>query len=115
MLSFPRMWESTTNKFMLNNVHQYYVYLLASKKNETLYIGVTYDLEKRVFEHKNKITKGFTSKYDIHKLVYFEIFGHIEDAIKREKQLKKWNRKWKIKLIEKENKNWNDLAENWYN
>ena len=99
---------------MLKNVHQYYVYILASKKNGTLYIGITYDLERRVFEHKNKITKGFTSKYDVTILVYFEIFGQVKDAIKREKQLKKWNRKWKIELFEENNKNWNDLAEDWY-
>ncbi len=70
---------------MLRNVHQYYVYILASKKNGTLYIGITYDLEKRMFEHKNKITKGFTSKYNITYLVYFEIFSQVLDAIKREK------------------------------
>ncbi|RKE98394.1 GIY-YIG nuclease family protein [Ichthyenterobacterium magnum] len=99
---------------MIKNVHQYYLYLLTSKKIGTLYIGVTYDLERRVFEHKNKLTKGFTSKYDVTNLVYFEIFGHIKDAIKREKQFKKWNRKWKIELIEKENKNWIDLTEKWY-
>ena len=98
---------------MLKTVHKYYVYILASKKNGTLYIGITYDLERRVFEHKNKIIIGFTSKYDITNLVYFEIFGQVLDAIKREKQLKKWNRKWKIDLIEAENKNWNDLASDW--
>lgn len=98
---------------MFKTVHQYYVYILASKKNGTLYIGITYDLERRVFEHKNKITKGFTSKYNITHLVYFEIFGHVKDAIKREKQLKKWHREWKIKLIEEENPNWLDLADEW--
>ena len=72
---------------MYKTIHQYYVYILASKRNGTLYIGITYDLERRIFEHKNKLIKGFTSKYDITNLVYFEIFGQVLDAIKREKQL----------------------------
>ncbi|PHR71921.1 MAG: excinuclease ABC subunit C [Lutibacter sp.] len=99
---------------MLKTVHKYYVYILASQKNGTLYIGMTFDLERRVFEHKNKIVKGFTSKYNITNLVYFEVFDQVKDAIKREKQLKKWNRSWKIELIEEENNNWNDLAKDWY-
>ena len=100
---------------MLKTVHQYYVYLLANKKNGTLYIGVTYDLERRIFEHKKKITKGFTSKYDITYLVYFEVYSHLTAELKRKKQLKICNREWKIKLIEEQNKNWNDLAEDWFN
>ena len=99
---------------MYKTSHQYYVYILASKKNGTLYIGITYDLERRVFEHKNKIVKGFTSKYNVTNLVYFEVFGQVLDAIKREKQLKKWNRQWKINLIVEENPNWNDLATDRY-
>ena len=99
---------------MFKTVHQYYVYILASKKNGTLYIGITYDLERRGFEHKNKIAKGFTSKYDVCLLVYFEVFEQVLDAIKREKQLKKWNRKWKIELIEEDNKEWNDIAKDWF-
>ncbi len=87
----------------------YYVYILASKRNGTLYIGVTNDLQKRVNEHKNKSVPGFTQKYDITKLVYHETTDDIIGALEREKQLKKWNRKWKIELIEKENPLWEDL------
>ncbi len=100
---------------MFKTVHQYYTYILASQKNGTLYIGVTNDLERRVFEHKNKINEGFTSKYNVILLVYFEYFQFINDAILREKRLKKWNRQWKINLIEEENKDWKDLSEDWYN
>jgi putative endonuclease len=89
---------------------QYFVYILASKKNGVLYIGVTNDLEKRVLEHKHKLNKGFAAKYNVDKLVYFIQFSIIEEAIQREKQLKKWNRDWKIELIEKENPDWSDLA-----
>ncbi len=87
----------------------YYVYVLASKRNGTLYIGVTNDLIRRVYEHKNNLIAGFTSKNNVHRLVYYEQFDNIEYAIHREKRLKKWNRKWKLALIEKENSNWNDL------
>ncbi len=86
-----------------------YVYILASKKNGTLYIGVTSNLEKRTYEHKQKIIKGFTSKYDVDKLVYYDVFEDITEAILREKRLKEWKRKWKIELIEKFNKDWEDL------
>ena len=91
----------------------YYVYILASKRNGTLYTGVTSDLIKRVYQHKNDQIKGFTSNYQIHMLVYYEETNNIEAAITREKQLKKWNRKWKLELIEKVNPNWNDLAKAW--
>jgi len=87
----------------------YYVYILASKRNGTLYIGVTGNLIKRVYEHKNGIVEGFTQKYNVHVLVYYEKYGNVRNAIKREKHLKKWNRKWKLNLIEKENPNWDDL------
>jgi len=87
----------------------YFVYILASKYNGTLYIGVTNNLEKRIFEHKTNVIKGFTAKYCIHKLVYFEETQNIVLAIEREKQLKKWNRKWKIRLIEENNSEWKDL------
>ena len=100
---------------MFKTIHQYYVYILASKKNGTLYIGMTNDLETRVLQHKQKINEGFTSKYNVINLVYFETFQYINDAIKREKQLKNWNRQWKINLIEEENKDWKDLSENWNN
>ena len=82
---------------------------MASQKNGTLYIGVTNDLIKRVWEHKNNLVKGFTNKYAIHTLVYFEAVENVQSAIKREKQLKKWNRLWKLKLIETENPEWKDL------
>ena len=95
---------------MFNN---YYVYILASKRNGTLYIGITNNLEKRIYEHKNNLVKGFTSKYGVHLLVYYEQINNVNMAIQREKQLKKWNRKWKLALIEKENPNCNDLSKNW--
>jgi putative endonuclease len=87
----------------------YYVYILASRIGGTLYIGVTNDLIRRVGEHRLKLVKGFTRKYEVHKLVYFEQFDDIENAIKREKRLKKWNRAWKVRLIEELNPNWDDL------
>lgn len=88
---------------------QYYVYILASKKNGTLYIGVTNSLVRRVYEHKEELIEGFTKKYDVKNLVYYEILNEINEAIKREKALKKWLRKWKIDLIEKMNPEWKDL------
>ena len=87
----------------------YYVYILASKRNGTLYIGVTSDLIKRVWQHKEKLADGFTKKYGVDRLVYFEQFMDPENAIKREKRLKKYKRKWKIDLIEKDNPRWEDL------
>ena len=94
--------------------HQYYVYILSNLKNGTLYIGMTNDLERRMFEHKNKLVVGFSKNYNLDKLVYFEQFQYVNDAIKREKQLKNWNRQWKIDLIEVENNDWNDLSFDWY-
>ena len=85
------------------------IYLLASKKNGTLYIGVTSDLIKRVWQHRNNAIPGFTQKYHVHKLVYYELFDDIEEAILREKRLKKWSRNRKIKLIEEQNPDWEDL------
>ena len=87
----------------------YYIYILASQKNGTLYIGVTRNLVKRVYEHKNDLVGGFTQEYKVHNLVYFEPYEDINEAILREKRLKKWNRQWKIKLIEKNNQDWKDL------
>ncbi|NOX28304.1 MAG: GIY-YIG nuclease family protein [Gammaproteobacteria bacterium] len=86
-----------------------HVYILASKKNGTLYIGVTSNLVQRIWQHKNNQSPGFTKKYQVHTLVYYEAHEIIESAITREKQMKKWKREWKIKLIEKENPKWNDL------
>ncbi len=88
---------------------QYYVYILASKKNGTLYIGVTSDIVKRIYEYKQNLIDGFTKAYDVHALVYFESYKEIEEAILREKQMKKWDRKWKIRLIEEKNPEWEDL------
>jgi Predicted endonuclease containing a URI domain len=87
----------------------YYVYILASKRNGTLYIGVTQDLLKRVDLHKKELLDGFTKKYNVKKLVYYEVYQDIKDAILREKRLKKRKREWKIKLIEEKNPNWEDL------
>lgn len=88
-----------------------YVYILANKKNGTLYVGVTSDLVKRVYEHKNKLHKGFTSKYDVNKLVYYEVFEDIEYAIQKEKQIKHWKRDWKARRIYEFNPEWDDLYE----
>lgn len=85
------------------------VYILASKKNGTLYIGVSSNLVKRVWEHKNNVVAGFTKKYTVHLLVWYELHEGMPSAIKREKQLKNWQRQWKIKLIENDNLNWLDL------
>ncbi|MFH1537432.1 MAG: GIY-YIG nuclease family protein [bacterium] len=87
----------------------YYVYILASKKNGTLYIGVTSNLAKRVGQHKEGKIKGFSKKYHVHMLVYYETFDDVYRAIQREKELKRWNRQWKIRLIEEENPFWKDL------
>ena len=92
----------------MDNRH-YYVYILASKKNGTLYIGVTNELVKRVYEHKSKMIRGFSKKYGVDKLVFFEETRDVLSALEREKQLKKWRRNWKIELIEKTNPEWHDL------
>jgi len=89
----------------------FYVYILASKRNGTLYIGVTSDLLKRVWEHKKKLAEGFTERYSVDKLVYYEQFQDAESALRREKRIKKYNRKWKLDLIEKSNPDWKDLYE----
>jgi len=91
------------------NEKTFYVYILASKKNGVLYIGVTNNLLRRVLEHKDKIIEGFSSTYRANKLVYFEIFKYVKDAINREKKLKDWHRDWKIRIIEEKNKEWKDL------
>ena len=89
----------------------YFVYILASRRNGTLYIGVTNDLVRRVWEHRDGLVPGFTKKYDVKMLVYFERFNNIGLAIHRETRLKKWNRKWKLELIESMNPEWRDLYE----
>jgi putative endonuclease len=85
------------------------VYILASKRNGTLYIGVTSDLVKRIWEHKNDFVAGFTKRYGIHTLVWYELHESMQSAIEREKKLKEWKRAWKLELIEKENPDWQDL------
>ena len=94
-------------------MHDYYVYILASK-SRVLYIGVTNDLERRLFEHRQKLIPGFTSKYNVTHLVYFESSGNIRDAIAREKQLKGWRREKKIALIESLNPTWQELSATWH-
>ena len=90
----------------------YYVYILSSKRNGTLYTGVTSDIIKRVYEHKNGLVEGFSKKYSIHNLVWYEAHWSAEAAIAREKHIKKWKRAWKLKLIEEENPDWIDLYKN---
>jgi putative endonuclease len=85
------------------------VYILASKRNGTLYIGVTSDLVKRIWEHRNDMVEGFTKRYNVHQLVWYELHENMESAIEREKRLKEWKRKWKLELIESTNPNWQDL------
>lgn len=92
----------------------YFIYILASRKNGTLYIGITNNLQKRIYEHKNELLEGFTKKYGVKRLVYFEQTNDIQSAIQREKNLKKWKREWKINLIEMSNPEWKDLAVDWY-
>jgi putative endonuclease len=89
----------------------YYVYILASRRDGAIYVGVTNDLVRRVYEHRIKAVPGFTSKYNITRLVWFEVYDDPISAISREKELKKWKRDWKVQLIEAENPNWNDLYE----
>jgi putative endonuclease len=89
----------------------YYLYILSSKRNGTLYIGVTNSMIRRIYEHKHDLVDGFTKKYSVHNLVYYETYDNINTAISREKEMKKWRRKDKIDLIEKENPNWRDLYE----
>ena len=91
--------------------HRYFIYIMASKRNGTLYVGVTSNLASRAAEHRDKLLEGFTKKYRVHQLVWFEEFGDIHDAILREKRIKKWRRAWKLELIEKMNPNWADLLE----
>lgn len=89
----------------------YFVYIMASKRNGTLYVGVTNNLVRRVWEHKQGLIEGFTSKYDVTMLVWFEMTGSIESAITREKNIKAWQRSWKMRLIEESNPDWKDLYE----
>ena len=94
-------------------MQKYYVYILSNQTNSTLYIGVTNDLKRRLYEHKNKLIDSFSSKYNTNKLVYFEETSDVKTAIQREKNLKKWNRQWKNELIEKTNPDYKDLSDDW--
>ncbi len=87
-----------------------YVYILASRRNGTLYTGCTTDLPQRVYQHREEQARGFTAKYDVKRLVWFEIYDDISDAIVRERRIKEWKRAWKVALIEEKNPLWNDLA-----
>jgi putative endonuclease len=102
-LSFPRRRES----IMMEK--EFYVYILANKRNGTLYPGVSSDLIKRIWQHKNELLEGFTKKYTVKNLVYYEVHNNIENALNREKRIKKWRRAWKLKLIEENNPEWQDL------
>ena len=93
----------------MHGAKQYYVYILASKIGGTLYIGVTNNLVRRVYQHREKFVEGFTKQYDVTRLVYYEVHSDIEAAITREKQMKKWNRAWKIRLMAEDNPHWDNL------
>ena len=92
---------------------QSYIYIITNRYNSTLYIGVTSNLIKRIWEHKNKVVEGFTKKYNVDRLVYYELTEDVESALNREKQLKRWHRQWKINLIKEMNPEFKDLSENW--
>jgi len=95
---------------MSKESRQYYVYILTNKTNKVLYLGVTNDLVRRIFEHKNKLVEGFAKKYNLNKLIYYEVTKDISSAIEREKQLKNWHRDWKINIINSFNPIWKDLG-----
>ena len=109
------MFEHRLRGFNMSTPHiasyNFYVYILTNQYRTTFYTGVTNDLCRRIIEHKIKINEGFTNDYNVNRLVYYELYFNISDAIAREKRLKRWNRLWKIELIEKMNANWTDLAE----
>jgi len=114
------MWQQVVykNRAILNiqakgNYRYYYTYILSNKKNDTLYMDVTDDLKRRMFEHKHELIEGYTKNHGLNKLVYFERFLFLKDALKREKQLKNWKRQWKIDMIERDNKRWKDLSDDW--
>jgi len=95
----------------MKNGEQYFVYILSNKYNNVMYVGVTNDLERRMYEHKNKLVDGFSKKYNLTKLVYYEISQDVESAIAREKQLKNWHRDWKMNLINQMNPEWQDFSQ----
>ena len=102
------------NDQSMGRENQYYIYIMASGKNGTLYVGMTNNIKKRVYEHKNKLIDGFTKKYNVSRLVYFETFGDSYSAIAREKTIKGWLRKKKSELLRGTNADWKDLSEDWY-
>ena len=95
-------------------MNYYFVYIVTNKVRGTLYVGVTSDLEKRISQHKAKTYPGFTATYALDKLIYYEVFGDITEAIRREKRLKRWSREWKIEAIERNNPYWEDLFLDWF-
>ena len=95
-------------------MHDYYVYIMTNRKNGVLYTGITNDIRRRVWEHKQKVIAGFTSRYNITQLVYLETTADVNAAIRREKQIKTWRRSKKVALIEEANPGWKDLGEDWY-
>jgi putative endonuclease len=101
--------DPVNTSYAMSAERYFWVYILASDVGGTLYIGVTSNLVRRIYEHRNDVIPGFTNKYGVHRLVYYEQFFDAENAIRREKRLKKWNRAWKIRLIEQFNPNWDDL------
>jgi len=109
MLTHRSAGDDTCGSILSMREHLYFVYILASRRNGTLYVGVTNDVMRRTYEHKTDLIKGFTKKYGVHILVWYEAYDDIHTAIAREKRLKRWNRAWKIKLIEENNSGWNDL------
>ena len=105
------VWRGWWERFYIDVMGSGYVYILASDKNGTLYVGVTSDLVKRIWEHKNDFVEGFTKRYGVHALVWYEEHQSIGDAIQREKNIKRWLREWKLDLIEEFNPTWRDLYE----
>ena len=98
---------------MSSDINQYWIYMMCNAHNDVLYIGITNDLYRRVLEHKSGAISGFTEKYNCHKLVYYEEFNRVEEALSREKQLKNWKREWKNELVIQMNPDWNDLSAEW--
>jgi len=90
---------------------EFFVYIMTNYSKSSLYIGITNDLIRRVYEHKNNLYEGFTKRYQVHQLVYYEIYSYVWDAIQREKNLKKWKREWKMELVETINPEWEDLSD----
>ena len=111
--NFVKAVISTGGRNLVASGKNYYVYILTNWNNKVMYIGVTNNLERRVYEHKNKLIKGFTQKYNVNKLVYFEETGDVLSALEREKEVKKWRREKKDALVLKGNDKWKDLSEGW--